>query len=90
MYTDVEKLAALRVSKQSENTNVKPVDLLRAAVYALETGSETFTGAVLLTREEKADRTLILGSWRCGVSQDMELVMLTLKKAAHIEKMRKT
>ncbi len=90
MYTDVEKLAALRVSKRSDNTDVKPVDLLRAAVYHLETGQETFTGAVLITREEKPDRTLILGTWRCGVSRDQELVMLTLQKANQINKMRES
>lgn len=79
----------MRVRKQSANTNVKPVDLLRAVVYALETGDETFTGAVLITREEKPDRTLILGTWRCGLTQDDELVMLTLNQADHINKMRK-
>lgn len=90
MYTDVEKLAALRVNKLSANTDVRPVDLLRAVVYALETGRETFAGAVLITREERADRTLMLGTWRCGLTQDQELTMLTLTKADHINKMRKT
>jgi hypothetical protein len=87
MYTDVEKLAVLRVSKQSDNTNVRPVDLLRAAVYRLETDEETFTGPVLITREEKPDRTLILGTGRCGVSRDMELTMLTLSEADQINKL---
>lgn len=88
MYTDVEKLASLRVSKQSDNTNVKPVDLLRAMVYAIETGQETFTGAVVMTREDKPGNVLILGNWRCGVSRDQELIMLTLNQADHINKMR--
>lgn len=87
-YTDVEKLASLRVSKKSENTDVRPVDLLRAIVYALETGQETFTGLLVTTREVKTGNMLELGHWRAGITRDDELVMLTLSEAAHINKMR--
>jgi hypothetical protein len=88
-YTDVEKLAALRVNKKELNTDVKPVDLLRAAVYALETGEETFTSAVIMTRETRKDGSVLTGAWRSGVTREQELCMYVYAQHELIEKMRR-
>lgn len=89
MYTDVEKLAALRVSKRSDNTDVKPVDLFRAAVYALETGQENFETAVILTRQQLPNGNVQTGSWRCGVTREQELMLLRLAEEELIERLRR-
>jgi hypothetical protein len=89
MPTDLEKLAALRVSKQSDNTGVKPIDLLRAAVYALEKGEEVFTSVVILTREVKPNSNIQTGSWRAGVSREQEMMMLVLAQDELIERLRR-
>lgn len=88
-YTDVEKLAALRVNKKTQNTDVKPVDLLRAAVYALETGEENFNAVMLLTRELKPGGDVQTGSWRCGLTREQELVTLVYAHDNFMNKVRK-
>jgi hypothetical protein len=88
-YTDVEKLASLRVSKKSDNTDVKPVDLLRAAVYAIETGADAPTSVIILTREIGEDNSIITGSWRCGIRREEELCLYIFAQDHLIQKMRK-
>lgn len=88
-YTDVEKLAALRVSKLSDNTDVKPIDLLRAAAYAIESGTEAPTSIIILTREVGQDNSIITGSWRCGIRREEELCMYVYAQDGLIQKMRK-
>lgn len=88
--SDAEELAYRRVDKLTDNTKVKPIDLLRAATHALESGEENFTSVIILTRETKVDGSIATGGWRCGITRDQEMMMYVLAEHELINRMRES
>lgn len=88
MPTDVEKLASLRVSRQSSNLDVKPLDLFRAAAHTLDSGEETYDSAIILARRKMPDGSFEIYTWRCGLSRDSETALMVIAQDLNIRKQR--
>jgi hypothetical protein len=87
-FTDSEKLAYLRVNKKSSNMDVKPVDLLRAAVYALESGAEHYESLIILARTPLPGGGYGIDTWRCNFARDSETAMYVVAQDIHLTKMK--
>lgn len=89
MPTDVEKLAWLRVNKRESNMDVKPIDLLRAAAYAIETGEENYESMVILARTKLPSGDYGIDRWRCNVAPDTETALYVIAQDINLRKMRR-
>jgi len=78
--SDIERMAALRVNKQKDNSTVTPVDLLRAMASDIETGELKLDGLLLIHVNRPGDSDWSYGTYRCGLTRDQELVALTMAK----------
>lgn len=85
----VEDLSLRRVTKQTDNTKITPVDLLKKILHDIETG-ETKADAVLVLMIAGAndpddpnwDRT----TYRAGMSYQTEICLLELAKKRAVER----
>lgn len=71
--TDIEKMAAMRADRAKSNLDVRPIDLLRAAIHDLETGVSQADGLIISMVYRPPDEARIYDSYRCGLTRDQEL-----------------
>lgn len=89
MYSDLEKMAALRAKKLSQNLDVKPVDLFRAAAYGVASGEEHYDNVLIIARTFLGPSGRYeYSTWRCGVTREQETTMLVVAQDINILKMR--
>lgn len=67
----ISELATMRVNKATDNTQVKPVDLLRALLADIEAGRENPERLILIYVEGETHHT-----WRCGCTLEQELATI--------------
>lgn len=84
--SDIERLAAARCDKQIGNVGTKPIDLLRAAAYDIETGRVKCDSIMILFAHcpESTDEAWTLTTHRAGCARDREIVLLTMQLDATI------
>lgn len=76
--SDVEKLAAKRVERASDNADVRPIDLLRAMANDIESGQLECDGLLIIFRNRPAVGDWSFGSYRCRLTRDEEAGTLML------------
>lgn len=81
--TDVEKLAAARVSKHDDCKDTTPVDLLRALVADILSGKIEVTALVVCYTNVKE-----FGTYRCNVNRLEQVALLELCKDQSVRRYR--
>lgn len=80
-----DELSVRRVTKQTDNTEVKPVDLLRKILHDIESG-ETKAGSVLIMIMSHDDDGWDRVTYRAGLTHEQEIALLALAKKRAIER----
>lgn len=76
------EVALARVNKAKLNTEVRPIDMLRALIAEIEAG-KAVTKLVIVYRVDR-EHDYDQGTWRCQVTKDEELAMLQVANFAHL------
>jgi hypothetical protein len=77
--TDIkDDLAVARVARETNNTKVKPTDLLRAMIHDIETGELEVDGLLLLYALRPENARWTYGAYRSGMTRDQEVVTLAV------------
>lgn len=84
--SDVEKMAAMRLSKMTDNKDAKPIDLLRAAIHDIETGALQCDGMMLVWMVRPKDSDWDYGVYRANVTRIEELAWYRLLEHSHLHK----
>lgn len=83
-----DELAIARVNRAANNTDVRPVDLLRAMADDIEKGKIKVDGLVLLYANRPANSAWDYGAYRCGMTRDQELVTIVMAQERTIRNWR--
>jgi len=80
----VDEVERARLNKITDNTKIKPVELLKMLIDDIERGEVVVDGLVIVTalRPEKGAWTY--SRYRCNMSNDQEVLTLTMGKAQAI------
>lgn len=75
------ELQARRIERLSDNTECKPVDLLKALVRDIETGRVEFESVLVLTGFRPDDsRPWEFNTFRAGVTREQEIALCEMAK----------
>lgn len=91
MFSDLEKMAALRAKKTELNLDIKPVDLFRAAAYEVASGADHYDNVLIIARRmigPNPDFGYEYSTWRCCVTREQETTMLVVAQDINVRKLR--
>lgn len=85
--SDIERMSAMRVEKQDDNTKVSVLDLLRAVANDVESGDIEASSVVIIAAHlpETTGEMWRFNTYRAGVTRSKEVMILDL---AHHKAMR--
>lgn len=84
----MDELAVKRVKKANDNSEVRPVDLLRTMAHDIENGIIKCDGLLLLYVDRPKDGSWTYGSYRCGLARDQEVLTLVMHQERAIRNWR--
>ena len=81
--SDTERLSALRIGRLESNLDVRPIDLLRAAAFDVESGATKCDGVIVLLVHRPEGVSWGLSTMRAGLAWNDELTALQLELFRH-------
>lgn len=81
-----DELAPRRVEKQSDNMEVRPIDVVRKLLHDIESGKVTPDKVFILIVENKDDGSWDRYTYRAGLTFEQEIALLELAKKRSVER----
>lgn len=84
----MDEFTRYRIGQETDNTKVKPVELLQQMISDIESGELNCDGLLLIAFHRPTDADWRIESYRCGLSRCEELALLDLEHERHIRHWR--